>query len=101
MTINHSSATPSKDRRSSCPSAAALRHGFRWTVAVCTLGATVSLATAASAAETNDESSGYASCVNSLGGMPDAVDQHIDPCRAVDTAIGARRAVYLRAVDGR
>jgi hypothetical protein len=102
MTINQNSTPSSRtDRHASRPSPGLLRHGLRWTVAVCTVGATVGLATAASASEADSHSSGYAACVNSLGGMPDAVNQHIDPCSAVDTAIGARRAVYLRAVDGR
>lgn len=87
--------------RTSRPSSASLRFGLAWTVAVCTLGATVGLATAASAAETDDGLSRYETCVVSLGEMPDAVNQHIDPCRSVENATAARRAFYFAAVSGR
>jgi hypothetical protein len=98
---NDQAPTEIRAQRSTHPTVAALRYGLGWTVAVCTLGATVGLATTAAASDTSNSSGGYAVCVDSLGGMPDAVNQHIDPCRSVDTATAARRAFYFAAVDGR
>ena len=78
-------------RYTSRPTSGSFRHAIGLRVAACTLGATVGLATVASVAAANDRVTSYESCVQSLGEMPDAVNQHIDPCRSVDSAIAARQ----------
>jgi hypothetical protein len=74
-----------------------LRWGLGWTLVVATLGATTGCvsATPVEAPLPADDSSTdstpsyddhYRDCVDSLGGMPDAAEHHIDACEVVAAA---------------
>ena len=68
------------------PLTASLRWGFRWTIVVAAVGASAGCVSAVPADDPIDRDDSYSACVAALGDMPDAVGQHIDPCRAVATA---------------
>ena len=72
------------------PLAASLRWGLRWTIVVAALGASAGCVSAIPAEAPVDTDNSYSACVTALGDMPDAVDQHIDPCRAVAAAASSR-----------
>ena len=72
------------------PLAASLRWGLRWTIVVAALGASGGCVSAIPAEAPVDTDNSYSACVTALGDMPDAVDQHIDPCRAVAASASSR-----------
>jgi hypothetical protein len=74
------------DRRSTGPLAASLRWGLGWTVVAVTLGTTAACVGATPVDDPVEFDDSYSVCVGELGQMPDAIEQHIDPCRAVAAA---------------
>jgi len=91
MALDRNPATVSDpDRRAAGPLAASLRWGFRWTIVAAALGASAGCVSALPAEAPIDRDDSFSACVTALGNMPDAVDQHIDPCRAVAAASAGR-----------
>ena len=78
------------DRRSTGPLAASLRWGLGWTIVAVTLGTTAACVSATPVDDPVEFDDSYSVCVGALGGMPDAIEQHIDPCRAVAAAATRR-----------
>jgi hypothetical protein len=74
------------ERDATRPLTASLRWGLGWTIVVASLGASAGCGSPAAvdAPATTDNS--YSACVTAVGGMPDAVDQHIDACTATVAA---------------
>jgi hypothetical protein len=92
MALDHIPTTVNDmDRHPAGPLAASLRWGLRWTIAVAALGASAGCVSAVPAEDPIDQHDSYSACVTALGGMPDAVNQHIDPCRAVAAAAASNR----------
>ena len=79
------------DRRSTGPLTASLRWGLGWTIVAATLGTTAACVSATPVDDPVEFDDSYSTCVGALGEMPDAIEQHIDPCRAVAAAAAARR----------
>jgi hypothetical protein len=84
------------------PVIASLRWGLGWTIVVATLGATagcVSESRVEAPGDVDDSTRDYSrrdysrrdysSCLDELGGMPDAADHHIDACQALAAATAA------------
>ncbi|HZB42548.1 MAG TPA: hypothetical protein VE487_16365 [Ilumatobacter sp.] len=79
------------DRHATGPLAVSLRWGLGWTVVIATLGAAPGCVTATPVDDPVEIDDPYSACVTALDDMPDAVNQHIDPCRAVAAATAAGR----------
>jgi hypothetical protein len=78
------------DRPSTGPLTATLRWGLGWTVVAATLGTTAACVSATPVDDPVEFDDSYSACVGALGEMPDAIEQHIDPCRAVAAAVAGR-----------
>jgi hypothetical protein len=76
-------------RASPGPLAASLRWGLGWTIVVASLGATTACVSSTPGEAPADHDDSYSTCVSALGGMPDAINHHIDACAAVAAAAGA------------
>jgi hypothetical protein len=79
------------DRQPTGPLTASLRWGLGWTIVAVTLGTTAGCVSATPVDDPVDFDDSYSVCVGALGEMPDAIEQHIDPCRAVAAAAAPRR----------
>jgi hypothetical protein len=77
------------DRHATGPLTASLRWGLGWTIVVAALGASAGCVSSVPVDDPVEFDDSYSTCVGALGEMPDAIEQHIDPCRAV--AAAARR----------
>ena len=90
MALDHDPAMVNDmDRHPTGPLTASLRWGLRWTIVVAAVGASAGCVSAVPAEDPIDRDDSYSACVAALGDMPDAVDQHFDPCRAVAAAAAA------------
>jgi hypothetical protein len=78
-------------RRSTGPLTASLRWGLEWTIVAATLGSAAACVSTAPVDDPVDIDDSYSTCVDALGGMPDAIDHHIDACQAVLAASAGRR----------
>jgi hypothetical protein len=74
------------DLHATGPLTASLRWGLRWTIVVAAVGTSAGCVSATPTDDPIDRDDSFSECVAALGDMPDAVDQHIDPCRAVAAA---------------
>jgi hypothetical protein len=79
------------DGNATGPLTASLRWGLGWTIVVATLGASAGCVSSVPTDDPINRDDSYSTCVAALGEMPDAVDQHIDPCRAVAAAIARKQ----------
>jgi len=78
------------DRLSTGPLTASLRWGLGWTIVAATLGTTAACVSATPVDDPVEFDDSYSRCVSALGEMPDAIEQHIDPCRAAAAAIAPK-----------